>query len=274
MIFIHREAMPIGPPVIEYFISKLFKKKIIYDFDDAIWLANTSEQNSIAGKLKFHQKVKSICKWSWKVSCGNEFLADYARKYHDQVFINPTTIDSSYHQPSKDKVTDQFVTIGWTGTHSTTKYLAPLAPILRELRDAYAIKILVISDQAPDWVFDDYEFIKWNKEEEIDQLSRIDIGIMPLDDTIWENGKCGFKAIQYMALGIPAVVSNVGVNKDIVDHGTSGYLCDNAEDWNKYLTKLIESKSLRVSMSEAGRKKIVESYSVLSNTKLFLSLFA
>ena len=273
MVFIHREALPVGPPIIEYIISRVLKKKIIYDFDDAIWLPNTSEQNSLAGKLKYYQKVKDICQWSWKVSCGNEFLAEFAREFNDQVYINPTTIDSSYHKPKIKNSTNKQITIGWTGSHSTTKYLKPLVPVLEELRNRYSIQIQIISNQKPDWDFNDYDFIKWNKENEIEQLDKIDIGIMPLDDSVWEKGKCGFKALQYMAISKPAIVSDVGVNKIIIDHGANGFLCNNPEDWLKYLTKLIISESLRKSVGEQGRKKVIESYSVQSNTRLFLTLF-
>ena len=274
MVFIHREALPLGPPIIEYIIARVLKKKIIYDFDDAIWLPNTSEQNSIAARLKFHHKVNYICKWSWKVSCGNVFLADYARKYNQQVFINPTTIDTDYHLPGSNKTSDELITIGWTGTHSTTKYLKLLVPIFLELKKKHAIKVMVISDQPPDWDYPDYEFIEWNKEKEIEQLRRFDIGIMPLYDTIWEQGKCGFKALQYMAIGIPTIVSNVGVNIRIIKHGENGFLCDSQQDWSDYLSKLICSKTERKTMGAAGRKTVIESYSVLANTELFLSLFA
>ncbi|MCK5367150.1 MAG: glycosyltransferase [Cyclobacteriaceae bacterium] len=273
MVFIHREALPLGPPIIEYVISYIFKKRIIYDFDDAIWLPNTSEQNSLAGLLKYHRKVKHICKWSWKVSCGNDFLADYARKFNDRVYINPTTIDTLYHKPKTKTSSNQQIVIGWTGTHSTTKYLMPLVSILKELGNKYSIKIMIISNQKPDWDVDDYNFIVWNKEKEIEQLDKIDIGIMPLDDSVWEKGKCGFKALQYMALGIPAVVSKVGINNNIIDHGINGFLCRNTEDWLRYLSDLISSESLRKSIGEQGRKKVIEFYSVQSNADLFLSLF-
>ena len=269
----HREASPLGPPIFEFIISKILKKNIVYDFDDAIWLPNTSEQNSLVGKFKYHRKVASICSWSWKVSCGNALLGDYAKKYNQQVYINPTTIDTSYHKTKMNRTTNHPITIGWTGSHSTLKYLDPMLPILKDLKDNYGIGIIIISNQKPDWVFDGYEFILWNKEGEIEQLDSIDIGIMPLDDTIWEHGKCGFKALQYMAMEKPAVVSNVGVNKKIVQHGKNGFLCKDSKDWIANLTQLILSEDLRTSMGKEGRKRVKENYSVRSNSALFLSLF-
>lgn len=272
-IFLHREALPLGPPVLEFIISRILRKKIIYDFDDAIWLPNTSEQNRIVSKLKYHQKVKQICSWSWKVSCGNDFLAEYARQFNDRVTVNPTTIDLNYHIPKLKKRADHPLTIGWTGTHSTTKYLSTLAPVLNEFRKNYPIRIMVIADQKPKWEILDYEFLKWEKEHEIDQLNEIDIGIMPLSDTVWEQGKCGFKALQYMALEIPAVVSSVGVNKKIIDHGVDGYLCATPAEWTTHLTELIDSEAKRSIVGQKGRMKVKSQYSVQSNTSLFLALF-
>lgn len=273
-VFIHREALPLGPPMLEFVLTRIFNKKVVYDFDDAIWLPNTSSQNKIASIFKYHQKVKWICKWSWKISCGNGFLADYALKYNKNVMVNPTTIDLDYHVPGINQVSKTPLVVGWTGTHSTTKYLNEIAPVLSDLLKEYPIKILIISDQKPDWDVANYEFIKWNKDQEIEQLNRIDVGIMPLKDTIWEKGKCGFKALQYMALEIPAVVSDVGVNKEIIEHGVDGYLCVNHEDWKKDLVELITSEKKRKTMGVMGRTKVKATYSVQSNASIFLSLFA
>ena len=208
------------------------------------------------------------------MSCGNAFLADFAKKYNDQVYINPTTIDSDYHKPGKQIKTNDSITIGWTGSHSTLKYLESLIDVLEQLKKKYTFDVHIIADKPPSWTFDDYKFVPWNKNNEIEQLNEIDIGIMPLKDSPWEKGKCGFKAIQYMALGKPAVASNVGVNKDIIDHNINGFLCSKREDWINHLSELISNEQLRSTMGKAGRKKIVNQYVAQSNAELFLSLFA
>ena len=102
---------------------------------------------------------------------------------------------------------------------------------------------------------------------------RLDIGIMPLPDDQWSKGKCGFKALQYMALGIPAVASRVGVNKKIIDNGQNGFLCSTDEEWLAALTLLIEDQALRKKMGALGRKKVIDNYSVSSNSSLYLMLF-
>jgi glycosyltransferase involved in cell wall biosynthesis len=272
-VFIHREILPVGPPIFEWIISKIYRKTIIYDFDDAIWLPNTSHQNRVVAALKNHGKVRKICAWSWKVSCGNGFLADFAKQYCKEVIINPTTIDTDYHIYSENKMIMKPLIIGWTGTHSTTRYLLPLIPVFKKLKKVHAFEIRIISNQPPEWDFHDYTFIPWNQSDEIEQLQKFDVGLMPLEDTDWEEGKCGFKALQYMALGIPAIVSEVGVNKEIIEHSISGFLCQNQEDSFRYLSALITSEKLRKSIGDAGRKKVLEKYSVHSNAPLFLSLF-
>ena len=274
LIFIHRECTPIGPPLCEFIITKILQKKIIYDFDDAIWLPNTSEENRFAGWIKFHQKVRWICRWSYKVSCGNEWLASFARSYNGSVNVNPTIIDTqqlhnpkNYHIEKADKLV-----IGWTGTHSTIFYLDSIVPVLKTLEKKYPIKIHIISNKNPSLSLETVEFIKWNKEKEIEQLLQFDIGIMPLVDDDWARGKCGFKAIQYMALEIPCVASPVGVNHSIIENEKNGFLCNSNEDWLNTLEMLIQNEPVRKRVGEAGKHKVIENYSVLSNSAGFLSL--
>ena len=273
-VFIHREAAPLGPPVFEWFIAKVMGKKIIYDFDDAIWLPNTSANNRIAARLKWHSKTAQICRWAYKNSCGNPYLADYARQYNQQSVINPTTIDTEhYHNQTKDQHT-KTLTIGWTGTHSTGQYLSMVAPVLKKLEEKYDFTFTVISNAHPGFELRSLRYLQWSKESEIDDLLQFNIGIMPLTDDKWAKGKCGFKALQYMSLGIPALVSPVGVNTSIVDDGINGIICSTDNDWEQAIEKMITDRELNVAMGKAAQKKIEDRYSVRSNTKNFLDLFA
>ena len=272
-IFIHREASPIGPPIFEWIIAKICQGKIIYDFDDSIWLPNTSGSNKLVSGLKWHHKVASICKWSYKISCGNRFLMDFARHYNSNIQLNPTTIDTNhYHNRVKDQCSEK-VTIGWTGSHSTVRYLDLVGSILQTIEQEYPIEFRVISDLQPQLDLKSLQFTSWRKDTEVEDLLAINIGIMPLSEDAWSKGKCGFKALQYMSLGIPAVASPVGVNKEIIDDGINGYLCATDSDWKKALTILITDENLRVEMGKKAREKIVERYSVEANSANFLSLF-
>ena len=277
-VFIHRECLPIGPPILEFVIARVLKKKIIYDFDDAIWLPNTSEENKIVALLKWHSKVGSICKWSYKISCGNSFLANYARQFNTNVVVNPTTVDTvNLHNPSNHLIKkSNSVVIGWTGTHSTMHYIKSLAPVLERLaeKSSFPLRFLIISNKDPELTLKFIDFKIWSKETEVVDLLQMEIGLMPLTDDIWAKGKCGFKALQYMALEIPTLVSPVGVSTEIVDNGINGYWCATEDDWIKSLEKLITDKEQREKIGIAGRKKVIEYYSVSSNSSTFLGLFS
>ena len=117
------------------------------------------------------------------------------------------------------------------------------------------------------------EYIQWNKATEIEDLAAIQIGVMPLKDSIWAKGKCGFKGLQYMALEIPSVMSNVGVNTEIIQHEQNGFLCEKNEDWERILRRLISDKNLRKTIGSIGKQTVKERYSVESQKENYLSLF-
>lgn len=277
-ILIHREILPLGPPIIEWTLAKILKKKIIYDFDDAIWLTDKTNEPFWLKVLKYRKKVRLICKWSYRVSCGNEYLGSYATRYNKNVIINPTTIDTDgihnrvhYRTVSRDV---EKLTIGWTGSYSTLKYLESLQNVFQRIEEKYPnVSLLVVADKPPKLQLKNLLFRKWSKETEIEDLCCVDIGIMPLPDDEWTKGKCGFKALQYLALCIPALVSPVAVNKQIIIPGINGYWCETEKEWISCITLLLENKKLCRELGTKGREIVEAQYSVMSNTKNFLSLF-
>lgn len=273
-VYIHREASPLGPPIFEWFIAKVLGKKIIYDFDDAIWLPNTSKQNRWAAWLKWHGKVKWICKWAYKVSCGNSFLAEYAQLYNKNTVVMPTVVDTRNSHVPRPKTSLPNVRIGWTGSHSTLPYLEPLVPVLQRLEVQCGVETIIIADQKPDLALSKLHFIPWNKESEIADLAKIDIGIMPLPNDDWAKGKCGFKAIQYQAMSIPSVVSPIGVNKQIVKNNYTGFWASTHQEWFDALSQLVQNESLRQTMGKAGRMHVETYYSVSATEDHFFELFS
>ncbi|GAB3197949.1 glycosyltransferase involved in cell wall biosynthesis [Pontibacter aydingkolensis] len=271
-VFVHREATPVGPPWFEWLAAKVFGKKLIFDFDDAIWLDNTSEENKQVAKYKQHGKTANICAWSYKVSAGNSYLQKYAMQFNSQVEYLPTTIDLAKYNRLKNQDTERLV-IGWTGSHSTLSYLKLIEPALRQLEQKYDFNFVVIADKAPDLNLKSLRFIPWKPETEIEDLLQLNIGLMPLPDTEWAKGKCAFKALQYMALGVPVVVSGVGENQNAVPDGKAGYTCYTNQEWFASLEKLLLNTSLRTQMGEAGRKWISEKYSLRVHQLTFLQLF-
>lgn len=275
-VFIHREAAPIGPPVFEWLIAKVFGKRIIYDFDDAIWMKDPAGEQTFISRLKWQQKVGKICRWAYKVSCGNAYLCEYARQFNSQSIINPTTLDTEQqHNQMRDQYQPGRPVIGWTGTHTTLRHLDLVWPVLERLeREGHDFEFRVISNQAPEYTgLQSLSYSPWRKETEIQDLLQFHLGLMPLVDDPWARGKCAFKALQYMSLGMPALVSPVGMNTEVVQQGYNGYICDTPEQWYTSLKQLLSSQRLRAELGAAARRTIVERYSVVSNKENFLALF-
>lgn len=274
-IFIHREAAPLGPPIFEWYLKKVLRKNIIYDFDDAIWIPNTSAQNRIASSLKAFWKVSRICSWAHTVTGGNDYLCEYARKQGTgRVVLLPTVVDTTSRYNRMKQHSTGHLTVGWTGSHSTLKYLDEAMPVLAALQEAFDFTFLVIADKKPDLPLRDWRFIPWSAATEIEDLLQMDIGIMPLTHDAWSEGKCGFKLIQYMALGIPAVASDVGVNSAIIDAGQNGFLYADNTGFESALRRLLSDATLRAAQGKLAREKIEAAYSINAISKTFTGLFA
>ena len=273
-IFLQREAAPIGPPIFEWLCAKVFRKKIIYDFDDAIWMPLVSDQNSIATAFKNSGKIGKICKWAFKVSCGNQFLCDYALQYNSNVVYNPTCVDTVFKHNILANHDAERTTVVWTGSFSTMVYLEIVLPALRMLQEKYDFDVKIISNQPPSFDLKNLNYVKWTEENEVAELATCQIGLMPLADDEWSRGKCGFKIIQYLALEMPAVSSPVGVNNSLIEERINGYFANSTMEWYLAIEKLILDKELRKEMGNKGRKKIINQYSLLSNEANFISLFS
>jgi glycosyltransferase involved in cell wall biosynthesis len=280
-VFVFREATPLGYPWVEWLLAKVWNKKMIYDFDDAIWIdASEKGKKTLITRLKYAAKVKKICAWSHKISVGNEYLGANAQQFvaergsKAQVVLNPTTIDTlNKHNQMQAHDPKEPVVIGWTGSHSTLIYLDELVPILQDLEQVYDFTFRVICNRNPELPLRNYEFVPWNEATEISDLVQVHIGVMPLKNDAWSEGKCGFKALQYLALGIPAVVSPVGVNTKIIDGGRNGFCAQSPKEWKEALSQLLENPSLRKQVGLNGREFIERHFSVRANEANFLSLF-
>ncbi|MCK9612614.1 MAG: glycosyltransferase family 4 protein [Bacteroidales bacterium] len=273
IVFIYREAVMYGST----FFERQFKRKgaqIILDFDDSIWLMDVSEANKDLKWLKRPSKTSELIQISNMVFVGNNYLADYTRQFNHNVRIIPTTLDTN-NIPLKEYIPSEKICIGWTGSRTTIKHFELAVPILKKIKEKYnnKIKFKLISDAPGNIDNLLLEFCKWNKDTEIGDLQEFDIGIMPLPDDEWSRGKCGFKGLQYMALGIPAVLSPVGVNTEIVQDGVNGFLAANDEEWIEKLSLLIESPDLRKKIGLNGRKTIVEKYSFNAWKEKYISYF-
>lgn len=263
-IWIEKELFPHIPIPFEV-LFKLFRKKVIYDFDDAVFHNYDKSRLNFLFKFKFRMMMK----YSDLVFVGNEYLFEQLSSMGAKnIKIIPTVIDlASYKEAliNYDKNFNQKVnsiTIGWIGTPTTQKYLSLVDDAIHTLQSELSIdiKFNIIGANKDISLISDFEIIQWSEDTEIDNLLSIDIGIMPLFDSSFERGKCGYKLIQYFACKKPVLASPIGVNKSIVINGVNGFLCYTKDDWYNYLKVLILDENLRHFLANNGFKLVEEYY--------------
>jgi glycosyltransferase involved in cell wall biosynthesis len=261
-VYVFREAALLGPPIFEWLIKKA-RVPMVFDFDDAIFVSYRSPSNGYLSYLKFAAKTKTICRLASHVMVGNPYLAEYARQVNPHVTIIPTTIDTEKYEVRRPEPADVPI-IGWTGSFSTVQHLDTLGSALQKLAESERFRLRVIGTPEYRLPGVDVEAFAWRSETEVDDLRPIDVGIMPLPNDAWSKGKCGLKALQFMALGIPTICSPVGVNTDIIQDGQNGFIADSHEEWVTKLQLLLRSPELRRQMGLAGRATVEERYSAIA----------
>jgi glycosyltransferase involved in cell wall biosynthesis len=272
LVYVFREAALLGPP---WFERKIARSRVpmIFDFDDAVFFAYKSPSNGYLSYLKFPQKIAEVCRLATHVMAGNQFLADYALAANENVSIIPTTIDTDKYQLIEQTGGQGLITIGWSGSFSTIQHLDTVRDVLQELATTEKFRLRVIG--TPSYEIDgvDVEAIPWRSESEIEDLRAIDIGLMPLPDDNWSKGKCGLKALQYMALGVPTICSPVGVNSTIINDGVNGFLAESNAEWIGKIKQLIHSPELRQNLGQAGRETVENGYSAKAIAPKVLDIF-
>ncbi|HVJ91308.1 MAG TPA: glycosyltransferase [Labilithrix sp.] len=272
-VFVHLGAFAAGPPLVEA-ICMLRGWRVIFDIDDAIFLGRASGANPLARLLRSGAYIEYVTKRADKVVVVNPYLEAWARRLNSDVRLIPTTIDPRYHRPPPQRSKNERVVLGWTGTFTTTVYLDVIRSALVELQKERDFTLRVICDVDPKFPeLRHYEFEKWKKETEIEDLWPIDVGLMPLADWSVAKGKVGFKAIQYSALEIPSIVSDVGSGREVVDDEVTGLVVQNdTESWVRALKRLIDDESLRRRLGNAAREKILSRYSVPAQEPAYCAL--
>ena len=264
LVFIHREAFPIGPAWFERLLG-LLGKPYIYDFDDAVYLPNVAESNRLLGWLKMPGKVASIIRGSRVTLAGNACLADFARKSGAKdVRVAPTVVDTGRFMPDPALRREGPVVIGWIGSQTTIRFIEQLRPVMLELLERFPgqIEFRVVGGSLSGGVVPGISCRPWSLDNEIGELQAFHIGVMPIPDDEWTRGKCAFKVIEYLAVGAPAVCSPVGMNLAVVEPGVNGFLANSREEWIEALGRLISDPALRQSLGQRGREKIETFYSV------------
>ncbi|HEX2618435.1 MAG TPA: glycosyltransferase, partial [Flavobacteriales bacterium] len=263
VIFIYREALMTRSIRYEQRFRRS-RAKLIFDFDDSVWLRSTSDANRRWGWMKDPGKTSKLIALCDRVFAGNAYLADYAKRFNPQgTLIMPTTIDTDEYQPRKHRA-DGPVVIGWSGSITTIQHFRYAIPALQVVKEKYGdrIAIRVIGDGTYTEPSLGVQGLPWKKATELDDLRAMDIGIMPLPDDEWARGKCGLKGLQYMALEIPTIMSPVGVNSEIIRDGVDGFLATSTEEWVAKLSRLIDDAELRRNMGTAARRTVVDRFSL------------
>jgi glycosyltransferase involved in cell wall biosynthesis len=271
VVLVHRAACLVGPVVLERLL-RLMPQPLLFDFDDAIYLLHTSEANQRVGWLKFPGKTASLCRLSTHVVVGNTYLADYARQYNRRVTVIPSSVDTQRYQPATMNTWHGRVVVGWMGSATSQTYLEMFTPVLRQIVARRDIELRVVSDRKPALPGVPFVWRRWSAESEAEELRHFDIGIMPMPDDPWARGKCAMKALQYLGMGIPAVCSAVGMNKEVIEHGVNGFLATTPEVWLTHLEALIDDPERRLRMGRAGRQTVAKRYSMRRCATLFASV--
>ena len=272
LVYIFRETALLGPAVFERLIHRS-GVPYVFDLDDAVFVSYKSPSNGYLSYLKFAGKTETSCRLAAHVMAGNPYLASYAQRVNENVTIIPTTIDTEKYKPlSYDRKSGPIV-IGWTGSHSTVQHLDTLRETLTKLARQATFQLRVIG--TPSYQIDgiDVDTMPWRANTELEDLSNIDIGIMPLPDDKWSKGKCGLKALQFMAVGIPTVCSPVGVNTDIIQDNENGLLAASEDEWIRKLSILLESPERREQLGRAGRRTVEQKYSAVSQAPRVHEIF-
>lgn len=253
LIVIEKELFPNVPYIIEKLL--LQNRSYALDFDD--YIATNYKLNAIK-RFFLKDKIDKLAKSAKFVTVGNHWYFDEI-KSNNLIYL-PTVINLEKYPKVKESYHTNKITIVWIGSLSTGKYLQIVVPSLQKLAKIYPLKLKVI---GVDIVIEgiEVELVKWNEATEVDELLSSDIGIMPLDDTLWEKGKCGFKLVQYMACGLPVIASAAPANQEIIDDEVNGFIILNENEWYAAFEKLIVDTSLRERFGKTGRNKIEVNYS-------------
>jgi glycosyltransferase involved in cell wall biosynthesis len=260
LVWFDKELFPNLPAWFEQLLACL-KVPYVVDYDDAVFHNYDLSTSSLQRLLK--NKIGTIMRHAELVTCGNEYLAQYARSAGArQVAILPTVVDINRYPMKTRSCQAEKLIVGWIGTPATAKFLQPLKPVIAELGNRFPLEFVLVGAETQGFAQPFVRCEQWNEETEAKQIGQFDVGVMPLPDQPWEHGKCGYKLIQYMACGKAVVASPVGVNSKLVQHGENGFLATTEKQWGEALTTLLSSPALRQSMGRRGRLLVENEYSL------------
>lgn len=273
-IFVNLWVTPFGVPIFEHLLF-FFNKNVIYDIDDMIFLDNVHVKKKFFHRFKGRKKPIVLMQQSkYVITCTPklEEIAKGMNRFKKAIDIS-STLDTDRFIPVPEYKKNEITTIGWTGTYSTLSLLEDLQPVLARVASERKIKLLVIANRQYAMKEVDTEYIHWKKETEVEDLHRFEIGLYPVPANEWSLGKSSLKALTYMSVGVPVVATAYGVNFRVIEHGVSGLLAKDEEEWVSMLIQLIDDVNLRRQIGVAGRKRVEDFFSVKANFPKYLQVF-
>ena len=256
VLFVQREAMMFGPPVMEWLVINLHHCPMVLDLDDATYVSYKSPTYGRLGSmLKWFSKTNDLIRWSRLVTCGNREIASYVQSKGRQAIVIPTVVDTTQFRPLAERRMTDVPVIGWIGTHSTFPYVKSIFPALERLARDYRFRLRFVGTGEDNISIPgvEVENLPWKLNREIADFQSLDIGIYPIVEDNWSVGKSCFKAVQYMAVGVPFVVSPVGACQDIAETNETHFVARTEDDWYTHLARLLNDESLRRRLGERGR---------------------
>jgi glycosyltransferase involved in cell wall biosynthesis len=276
LVVIGREALLYGPPILEWWIHHVYRRPIIFDYDDAVYVAYISPTyGRTAQWLKCPWKTDHIIRMSTQVLAASTILAEHARDLGASVTLMPTVVNVDQYQAAVPWPRPTSIpVIGWIGSHSTAQYLRIVAPALEYLarRHSFIFRVIGAREimEIPGVTIENRN---WVLAEELRNFRSLDIGLYPIYDDAWASGKAAFKAIQYLAAGVPCISSPVGMTCDIVEHGVTGLLARTTEEWTAHMEALLEDQLLAQRLAANGLERIRRHYSLAVHAPRFVEVF-
>lgn len=270
-VVIEKELFPYFFSWFEKLLS-LLNIKYIVDYDDAIFHNYDLSPNKLI-QFFLKNKIENVMKYSDCVLAGNDYLFQKARNSGARRIITfPTVIDMVKYESIPQKKPNDKVIIGWIGSPSTFKYVKKLSNVFKALTEEIPFEIHIIGANEVLHFQGSIHYLQWSESTEVGMIANMDIGIMPLENTPWELGKCAYKLIQYMGCGLPVIASSIGMNNEVVEDGVNGFLVENDAQWIDKLTILLKNAQLRKQFGTHGREKVEKDYSLQNNIQKLIPL--
>lgn len=270
-VFVYREAALLGPAFLEKRIAR--KKPIIYQLDDPLFVPYRSPSNGLFSYLKFFSKVKEIIKISKVVIVNSTHIREYAEQFNSSIWQVPSVVDTSKFVYEPFAETIDRPCIGWSGSPTTLKNLKLIEKPLQAISAANIADLHFIGGE--DFGLEDvkYQAKKWSGDTEVEDLRRMQIGLVPLPDNPWNRYKFIMKTAQYMAIGIVPVGTPMASNPEVIRHGENGFIAATDEEWVEYLTILVKDSKLRNTLSRTAAADALAKYSLEANRAKIIEAF-